>query len=106
MAKTTQEKSATEVVVVFNNGVISINSEEGLIVATSHGEVIRDGVAEEFNKTEIFWLANEKDLNNFTKVCKAFAKIGKTVQAACWLLRWWEVEGNFYPPKYPADVLA
>ena len=54
MAKTTQEKSATEVVVVFNNGVISINSEEGLIVATSHGEVIRDGVAEEFSKTEIF----------------------------------------------------
>ncbi len=54
MAKTTQEKSATEVVVVFNNGVISINSEEGLIVATSHGEAIRDGVAEEFSKTEIF----------------------------------------------------
>lgn len=83
---TTQEK-ATEVVVVFSNGVVSINSEEGLIVATSHGEVIRDGVAEEFSKTEIFGLADEKDLANFTKVCKAFAKIGKSVQAACWLLR-------------------
>ena len=52
MTKTTEK--TTEVVVVFNNGVISINSEEGLIVATSHGEVIRDGVAEEFSKTEVF----------------------------------------------------
>ena len=75
MTKTTQEKSATEVVVVFNNGVISINSEEGLIIATSRGEVIRDGVAEEFSKTEIFGLSDDKAIQNFTKAAKALAKI-------------------------------
>ena len=75
MTKTTQEKSATEVVVVFGNGVISINSEEGLIIATSRGEVIRDGVAEEFSKTEIFGLSDDKAIQNFTKAAKALAKI-------------------------------
>ena len=75
MTKTTQEKSATEVVVVFNNGVISINSEEGVIIATSRGEVIRDGVAEEFSKTEIFGLSDDNAIQNFTKAAKALAKI-------------------------------
>ena len=75
MTKTTQEKSATEVVVVFDNGVISINSEEGLIIATSRGEVIRDGVAEEFGKTEIFGLSEDKAIQNFIKAAKALAKI-------------------------------
>ena len=104
---TTEAKATTaEVVVVFNNGVVSINSEEGLIIATSRGEVIRDWVAEEFSKTEIFWLSDDKAIQNFTKAAKALAKIGRTVQSACWLLRWWEVDGNFYPAKYPADVLA
>lgn len=102
MAKT----EGKETVISFENWTILINSEEGLIIATSRWEVIRDGVAEEFSKTEIFGLSDDKAIQNFTKAAKALAKIWRTVQSAGWLLRWWEVDGNFYPPKYPADVLA
>lgn len=36
------EQMQKETVITFENGVILINSEEGLIIATSRGEVIRD----------------------------------------------------------------
>lgn len=101
-----QKTENKETVITFENGVILINPEDGLIIATSRGEAIRDWVAEEFSKTEIFGLSDDKAIQNFSKAAKALAKIGRTVQSACWLLRGGEVEGNYYPPKYPADVLA
>lgn len=95
-----------ETVISFENWTILINSEEGLVIATSRWEVIRDGVAEEFSKTEIFGLSDDKAIQNFTKAAKALARIWRTVQTATRLLKGWEVEGKFYPAKYQAETLA
>lgn len=100
-----EEVLATEKVVAFVNGTISVD-EEWLVIATSRGEILKDWVLEEFSKTEIFSISEESEIEKFAKACKALAKVGRLVQSATWLLKGWEVEGNYYPPKYQAEVLA
>ena len=106
MTKTTQvEEKVLENTIAFENGAICIDWE-GLVIATSRGEILKDWVLEEFSKTEIFSLSEESEIEKFAKACKALAKVWRLVQSATWLLKWWEVEGNYYPPKYQAEVLA
>lgn len=106
MTKTTDKETlATEKVVVFVNWTISVD-EEGLVIATSRWEILKDGGLEEFSKTEIFNLVDSNEIEKFAKACKALAKVGRLVQSATWLLKGGEVEGKIYPPKYQAEVLA
>lgn len=107
MTKTTQveEKKDLENTIAFVNGAICIDGE-GLVIATSRGEILKDDVLEEFSKTEIFSISEISEIEKFKKACKGLAKIGRTVQAATWLLKGGEVEGKFYVPKYQAEVLA
>lgn len=105
MKKKAQEVLATEKVVVFVNWTISVD-EEGLVIATSRWEILKDWVLEEFSKTEIFSISETSEIEKFAKACKALAKVWRLVQSATRLLKGWEVEWKFYSPKYQAEVLA
>ena len=106
-AKTTapQGQKNSENTIAFVNGAICVDSE-WLVIATSRGEILKDDVLEEFSRTEIFNLIDFNEIEKFAKACKALAKVGRLVQSATRLLKGWEIEGKFYPPKYQAEVLA